>query len=374
MEAMLLPDDFKCPISLEIMSDPVILTSGQTFDRATIQRWLDSGNRTCPVTKLPLPPDPPLIPNHALRNLISNFAPTTSAPYPPLSLRQTLVSNFSFPSNFQTLTQIRQASKKDADFRRYLFESGAVSILLRHVGTESGTHPELQELALRILLDVSLDGDDVKVGLVVDGAVGRIVSAIVNATTSSSSRALAATTLTSLAMADVNKFTIGAHPSAITGLVAVLMEGRGRERSEAATALYVLCSFPENRRRTVRIGAVPVLVELAISGLERAVEVLGQLGKCREGRDAMKATGVVSAMATVLRKGKPRSVEHALLVINLVCDDDDGEEMQIQVWKEGVLDATMGLLGEDQNGGNIGKNAARLVDTLQRKGFESLLM
>ncbi|KAM2043587.1 hypothetical protein TB1_036260 [Malus domestica] len=38
------PDDFKCPTSLEIMSDPVILSSGHTFDRASIQRWLDAGH------------------------------------------------------------------------------------------------------------------------------------------------------------------------------------------------------------------------------------------------------------------------------------------------------------------------------------------
>ncbi|KAJ6416468.1 hypothetical protein OIU84_002347 [Salix udensis] len=68
-----LPDDFKCPISLEIMSDPVILSSGHTFDRSSIQRWLDSGHRTCPITKLPLPEHPCLIPNHALRSLISSF-------------------------------------------------------------------------------------------------------------------------------------------------------------------------------------------------------------------------------------------------------------------------------------------------------------
>ncbi|KAM0062844.1 putative transcription factor C2H2 family [Helianthus debilis subsp. tardiflorus] len=73
------PDEFKCPVSLEIMSDPVILSSGHTFDRFSIQRWLDAGHRTCPVTKLPLSSNPSLIPNHALRSLISNY---TSSDFP----------------------------------------------------------------------------------------------------------------------------------------------------------------------------------------------------------------------------------------------------------------------------------------------------
>ncbi|KAK7861327.1 u-box domain-containing protein 8 [Quercus suber] len=93
------PDDFKCPISLEIMSDPVILSSGHTFDRASIQRWLDAGHRTCPITKLPLPENPSLIPNHALRSLISNFAlvsPPKPRPYPE---PQTLISKLTSVSS-----------------------------------------------------------------------------------------------------------------------------------------------------------------------------------------------------------------------------------------------------------------------------------
>ncbi|PSS04736.1 U-box domain-containing protein [Actinidia chinensis var. chinensis] len=59
------PNDFRCPISLEIMFDPVILSSGHTFDRPSIQRWLDTGHWACPITKLPLSEPPSLIPNHA---------------------------------------------------------------------------------------------------------------------------------------------------------------------------------------------------------------------------------------------------------------------------------------------------------------------
>lgn len=73
------PDDFLCPISLEVMTDPVILPSGHTFERRSIQRWLDGGHRTCPVTNLPLPPDPTLIPNHALRRLIAAVSVSPAA-------------------------------------------------------------------------------------------------------------------------------------------------------------------------------------------------------------------------------------------------------------------------------------------------------
>ncbi|KAL4591198.1 hypothetical protein LXL04_004151 [Taraxacum kok-saghyz] len=89
------------------------------------------------------------------------------------------------------------------------------------------------------------------------------------------------------AVVEVYKATIGAYPFAIRGLVTLLKEGGGHERRETATALYALCSFPDNRRRAVECGAVEISLISLSSGLERAVEVLGLLAKCKRGRDEM---------------------------------------------------------------------------------------
>jgi hypothetical protein len=43
------PDDFLCPISLEVMTDPIILPSGHTFERRSIQHWLNRGPSPTPV-------------------------------------------------------------------------------------------------------------------------------------------------------------------------------------------------------------------------------------------------------------------------------------------------------------------------------------
>lgn len=45
-----IPKDFCCPISLDLMMDPVIISTGQTFDRASISRWLKEGHCNCPKT------------------------------------------------------------------------------------------------------------------------------------------------------------------------------------------------------------------------------------------------------------------------------------------------------------------------------------
>lgn len=43
------PEHFLCPITQEIMTDPVIAADGQTYDRNSITEWLSRGNRRSPL-------------------------------------------------------------------------------------------------------------------------------------------------------------------------------------------------------------------------------------------------------------------------------------------------------------------------------------
>lgn len=75
------PPDFLCPLSLELMSDPVIVASGQTYERSYIQQWLDQGNITCPKTGLILS-HTNLISNYTVKALISNWCETNNVSLP----------------------------------------------------------------------------------------------------------------------------------------------------------------------------------------------------------------------------------------------------------------------------------------------------
>jgi U-box domain len=354
-----LPDDFRCPISLEVMTDPVILTSGHTFDRASIQRWLDSGNRTCPVTNLPLPPSSPLIPNHALRRLIRSHSPAS----PPSNLQpcpsSSLPDPLSLVSSPHILSRFYRCVKSSAQFRRLATESGAVSVLLRHVVSSEDS----REIALRALLRLSLDGDYTRVGLVADGAVDALAVVLTQKGGAPSAASVAATVLTSLATVDVNKCTIGANPSVFPALTWLLSCGPDHQcKREAATALYELCKFPANRRRAVRAGVVLGLVNFGMAGSERAIEVLGQLAKNQEGKAEMrKVESFVRWLVSVARNGSARGTENALLVLNLVCFDC--EDTAMDAVKEGAFEVSLDWIGSDK--GKTGKNAASLVRTLQ---------
>jgi hypothetical protein len=65
-------DAFICPISSEIMTDPVITTtSGISYDRSSIERWL-TVNPIDPATRTALTHSQ-LLPNRALRDAIEEF-------------------------------------------------------------------------------------------------------------------------------------------------------------------------------------------------------------------------------------------------------------------------------------------------------------
>ena len=67
------PHEYKGPISLEIMVDPVITITGHTYEREVILAHFSAGWTTDPLTRTELGRDPVLIPNVALRKLIQTW-------------------------------------------------------------------------------------------------------------------------------------------------------------------------------------------------------------------------------------------------------------------------------------------------------------
>ena len=66
-------ESFICPITNEIMVDPVICSDGHSYERAAIERWFNRGNNSSPTTNEQLP-NINLIPNHNLRQAIAEWS------------------------------------------------------------------------------------------------------------------------------------------------------------------------------------------------------------------------------------------------------------------------------------------------------------
>lgn len=66
------PTELCCPISMKLMCDPVIIASGQTYERENIERWFSKGNDTCPRTQVKLQ-NFMITPNTCMQAVIYNW-------------------------------------------------------------------------------------------------------------------------------------------------------------------------------------------------------------------------------------------------------------------------------------------------------------
>ncbi|PON82818.1 Beta-catenin [Trema orientale] len=75
------PEELRCPISLQLMYDPVIIASGQTYERICIEKWFSDGHNTCPKTQQKLS-HLSLTPNYCVKGLVSSWCEHNGVPVP----------------------------------------------------------------------------------------------------------------------------------------------------------------------------------------------------------------------------------------------------------------------------------------------------
>ncbi|XP_035541100.1 U-box domain-containing protein 13-like isoform X2 [Juglans regia] len=378
-KAPVIPEDFRCPISLELMTDPVIVSTGQTYERSCIEKWLDGGHGTCPKTQQTLS-STVLTPNYVLRSLIAQWcetngieppkrpsnsraSKTTSACTPAertkieILLRKLASNN---PEDKQSAAaEIRLLAKRNADNRVAIAEAGAIPLL---VGLLLTADSRTQEHAVTALLNLSICEDN-KGSIISYGAVPGIVHVLRKG--SMEARENAAATLFSLSVVDENKIRIG-NSGAIPPLVTLLSEGTQRGKKDAATALFNLCIYQGNKGKAVRAGVVPTLMRLLTEPgggmVDEAMAILAILASHPEGKAAIGSAEAVPVLVEVIASGSPRNRENAAAVLVHLCAGD--QQHLVEAKELGVKGPLVDLA---QNGTDRGKRkAAQLLERMSR--------
>ncbi|CAN6327872.1 unnamed protein product [Urochloa humidicola] len=335
------PLDFRCPVSLELMSDPVVASSGQTYDRDSITRWFGSGKSTCPKTGQVLT-NLELVPNKALKNLIARWcrengvavdvaetgkaepAPSVAANKAALEaarmtasfLVKKLSASFSPESTKRVVHEIRLLAKSGSDNRAFIGEAGAAGLLVPLL--RSFEDAALQLDAVTALLNLSILDANKKRIMHAEGAVDALCDVMRSAGASWRAKENAAATVLSLAAVHAYRRRLGRNARVVESVVELARAGPPSTKKDALAALLSLSGERENIGKLVDAGAA-VAAAAAVGESEAAAAVLASLAK-RGGAEAIMALdGAVARLVAEMRRGTEWSRECAAAALVLLC-------------------------------------------------------
>lgn len=148
---------FYCPITRDVMVDPVETSSGQTFERSAIEKWFAEGNNSCPLTMIPLDTSV-LRPNKTLKQSIEEWKD-----------RNTMITIASMKEKIQSgeddevlqcLGTLQDLCDQKDQHREWIMLENYIPVLIQVLGSRNR---EVRKHALVILCMLAKDSDDAKV-------------------------------------------------------------------------------------------------------------------------------------------------------------------------------------------------------------------
>ncbi|KAJ4704276.1 RING-type E3 ubiquitin transferase [Melia azedarach] len=347
------PSDFRCPISLELVRDPVVVATGQTYDRQSITLWIESGHNTCPKTGLTLA-HTNLITNTALRNLISMWCREQKIPFEYAASNESLngveinkaaleatkmtasflINKLSTSQSMEAANdvvyELRVLAKTDSDSRACIAEAGAIPLLVRYLGPDSGSRfPNLQVNAVTTILNLSiLEANKTRI-IDTDGALNGVIE-VLRSGANWEAKGNAAATIFSLSGIHAHRKRIGRKIRVIKGLVDLAKEGPTSTKRDALVAILNLAADRETVGRLVEGGVVQIISEVIDALPEESVTILEAVVK-RGGLAAIAAAySSIEKLCHLLREGSDTTRESASATLVTICRKG-GSEMVAEI-------------------------------------------
>ncbi|KAE9447553.1 hypothetical protein C3L33_20553, partial [Rhododendron williamsianum] len=377
------PADFRCPISLDLMRDPVVVSTGQTYDRPSINLWIESGHNTCPKTGQTLS-NTNLIPNRALKNLIAMWCREQKIPFEVTEqnekvngvihnktaleatkmtvsfLVNKLMASQSVETANRVVHELRVLAKADSDSRACIAEAGALPLLVKFLDPE---YPNLQVNAVTTILNLSiLEANKTRI-METDGVLNGVIEVLRSGATWEA-KGNAAATIFSLTGVHANRKKLGKKTRVVKGLVDLAKGGPASSKRDALVAILSLAGERETVAKLVEGGVVEMISELMDTQPEEAVTILEVVVK-RGGLMAVAAAfHLIKKLAVVLREGSDRARESAAATLVNVCRKGGSETVGELARVPGIERVIWEMVGMGTGRGR--RKAASLLRILRR--------
>ncbi|XP_058104884.1 U-box domain-containing protein 44-like [Magnolia sinica] len=290
---------FYCPITRDVMFEPVETSSGQTFERSAIEKWFADGNTTCPLTMTSLN-SKILRPNITLRKSIEEWK-DRNAMITIASMKPKLSSGDE-QEVLQCLSQLQDLCKERDLHREWVALENYIPILVGFLG---GSNRQMRSHALSILCLLAKDSDDNKKRIAeVDNAIDFIVRSLAKHISESK---LAVALLLELSKNDMVSNNIGKVQGCILLLVTIKNSDDAQATKDAKEVLENLSFLDQNVVQMAKANYFKPLLQRLSSGSNASKMIMAKALSEMELTDHSKATlfddGVLEPLLQLIFEG-----------------------------------------------------------------------
>ncbi|GLT61887.1 hypothetical protein SLA2020_345610 [Shorea laevis] len=347
------PSVFRCPISLDVMKSPVSLSTGITYDRSSIQHWLESGHDTCPATMQVLP-SKDFVPNLTLHRLINLWvrSPTRKPESESSAISEeaikVLMEKIERKSCVDSLTKIEEIVSSCEDNRKFLMRFGGFVEVIAGVLRRNSVEIVALKLVVSVL-DSILSENGVKErlnGLILKSdqefnCFSSIISILQNGNLKSQIQSVRL--LESIALDGQSKRKIAEAPNLFPLLLHLLRTNSDPDLNDTVSSLLITVSITRTAKsELVQNGIVSLLSNFLADennkSHDKAMKLLAMVSSCSEGRMAIREDPkCVARVAEMLLKVSKTTAEDAVLVLWRLCSAYKDERVKEAVVKSNAV-------------------------------------
>eukprot|EP00250_Pteridium_aquilinum_P006272 c16224_g1_i1 orf=272-3358(-) len=380
MHAWEIPKSFFCPITREVMREPVMLEQGHTYEKSAIVEWFQRGYRTCPDTGKELK-TLELIPNVQLQQAMDEHFSKMHKHQLIIALHE--LRDESTPAGIEaTINRIKNILTKDSGYKRLLVSLDGLRPLVSALKL-SPSH--VREWILRILYNISLLGDPYKLSIVEADAIPMFLrilqkspgdrggplqllwelskceaaskailsekgSVLIIASScnlcQNDQKLLAEKLLDNLCRYDESIIIEAAKSSIFSPFISSLKSGNETLKLKIATAVYDSLELNDHSSSAlVSAGVVPPLLHLlqhgTFEGKQAAGKALRQLSTPDANKTMFANASAIPILVKLLETSIPQLKVDALAILSNLATD---RQMAAEIDHEGTVTHHLGLL------------------------------
>ncbi|KAL8496279.1 hypothetical protein ACS0TY_020116 [Phlomoides rotata] len=394
-ETIDIPQYFLCPISLQIMKDPVTTVTGITYDRESIQQWLNTTAAAapvlCPVTKQPLSRPADLTPNHMLRRLIQAWCVANAQsgvdriPTPRSPLQRSVVIKLirevsnknNILLNLEALKKLEKLAEEENDKnnQKCMAENGVAKSMIQFV---SRCFKNVRFLGLdhafRILRLTWFPSEENKRTVEENPDFFQSVLWVLNSGSENTVKTDALIALKNVAGVASSASTERLNPSFFKEIIKFLKMNITPQATKAILKILIeVCPPGRNKMKIVEAGAVSDLIEMELSKPEKKTTelifcLLAHLCSCADGRQQfLRHAGGVAVVAKRLLRVSPATDDRALCILESIARFSATRGVVLEILAMGGVSKLCMVLQADCEG--YLKKKARAILRLHSKAW-----